>query len=91
MQNSKHSGGAVKVGKTAGSSAEFKFTGTGIKLLASTYKDRGIAKVTLDGESYSVDMYSAKAIYKNIVFQKKDLKEGNHSIKIEYTGMRNSK
>ncbi|MBU5317834.1 starch-binding protein, partial [Clostridium bornimense] len=88
VQNSKHSGGAVKVGKTAGSSAEFKFTGTGIKLLASTYKDRGIAKITLDGESYSVDMYSASAKYKNVVFQKNNLKAGTHSIKIEYTGMR---
>ncbi|MBU5317395.1 hypothetical protein KQI30_14150, partial [Clostridium bornimense] len=53
--------------------------------------DRGIAKVTVDGESYSVDMYSASAKYKNVVFQKKDLKSGTHSIKIEYTGMRNSK
>ncbi|MBU5317833.1 hypothetical protein KQI30_16410, partial [Clostridium bornimense] len=63
----------------------------GIKLLASTYKDRGIAKVTVDGESYSVDMYSASAKYKNVVFQKKDLKSGTHSIKIEYTGKKNSK
>ena len=90
-RNKNHSDGAVKISNTTGSSAEFKFTGTGIKLLASTYKDRGIAKVTIDGVSYSVDMYSAKAIYKNVVFQKKGLKSGTHTIKVEYTGMRDSK
>ena len=37
------------------------------------------------------DMYSASAKYKNVVFQKNNLKAGTHSIKIEYTGMRNSK
>ena len=90
-RNKNHSDGAVKISNTTGSSAEFKFTGTGIKLLASTYKDRGIAKVTIDGVSYSVDMYSAKAIYKNVVFQKNGLKSGTHTIKVEYTGMRDSK
>ena len=37
------------------------------------------------------DMYSASANYKNVVFQKNNLKAETHSIKIEYTGMRNSK
>ena len=33
----------------------------------------------------------AKAIYKNVVFQKNGLKSGTHTIKVEYTGMRDSK
>ncbi|NLZ47525.1 MAG: hypothetical protein GX895_01850, partial [Clostridiales bacterium] len=74
----------------AGSSASlsFTFTGTGIKLISTPYPNRGIARVTLDGTSYDVDLYGYM-IYQAVVFEKTNLAYGTHSIKVEYTGRKN--
>ncbi|SCN25713.1 PEGA domain protein [Clostridium sp. N3C] len=87
---SKFSGGAEKYIGSSGS-LSFDFTGTGIRLISTTYNNRGIAKVTIDGTSYDVDMYSASLGYKKTVFEKTNLANGTHSIKVEYTGRKNSK
>ena len=77
----------VKVGQT-------------VTLSASTINENGSVqykfvakknnKETMIKDYSTSDMYSASANYKNVVFPKNNLKAETHSIKIEYTGMRNS-
>jgi peptidoglycan/xylan/chitin deacetylase (PgdA/CDA1 family) len=74
----------------SGASASFSFTGTGIKLISTPYTSRGIVKITLDGTVYSVDTYSTKLLWQNVVFQKTDLAAGTHNIKIQCSGTKNS-
>ena len=75
---------------TKGSKATFKFTGTGISIIAAKKSNRGIAKVTIDGKVYSVDMYSNKFVPRTYVYSDKNLSVGTHTITIEYTGNANS-
>ena len=88
--NSVYSAGKAKYTSTPASALSFNFTGTGINLYTASYSNRGIAKVTIDGISYNVDTYSSTLKSNNVVFQKADLVQGSHSIKIEYTGTKNS-
>ncbi|CDM67953.1 Hypothetical protein CM240_0788 [Clostridium bornimense] len=73
-----------------GSKATFKFTGTGISIIASKKSNRGIAKVTIDGKVYNVDMYSNNFVPRTYVYSDKNLSSGTHTITIEYTGSANS-
>lgn len=89
QSNSAFSGGTATHTSSTGS-LTFTFTGTGLRLLTTTSMYRGIAKVTIDNVSYDVDMYSASTINNKVVFEKKDLKNGTHTVKIEYTGRKSS-
>jgi len=88
--HSAYSEGKSNYTTTSGSSLSFSFTGTAIKLLTASSTNKGIATVTLDGVSYNVDMYSSYLKPKNIVFQKTDLILGTHTIKVEFTGTKNT-
>ena len=86
--NVAHSGGTCKyIAKTG--SASYKFNGTGIKLIAATGKDKGLAKITIDGNDiYYVDMYSATNMRAQEVFMVDSLKSGDHTVKVEWTGLK---
>ena len=86
--NAAHSGGTCKyIAKTG--SATYKFNGTGIKLIAATGKDKGLAKITIDGNDvYYVDMYSDTNMRAQEVFMIDSLKSGNHTVKVEWTGLK---
>ena len=88
--DNKASGSKRRYANTTGSKVTMKFTGTGIKIISALGKDRGVAKVTIDGKSYSVDMYSATYKSQAVAFQKTDLSSGNHTITVQYTGMKSS-
>ncbi len=87
--NSKHSSGSALYSTTAGNSVEFTFIGTGFKWAQPVNFARGIAKVTIDGTSYSVDTYSASEVFQKIVYSKTDLPYGAHTVKIEVTSSKN--
>ena len=87
---SNSSGKNVKYTNVLNSSLKFNFTGTGIKIIAPTSADKGIAEVTIDGTTYNVDMYSLSYKSQNVVFEKKNLKKGTHTISVKYTGMKNA-
>ncbi len=75
---------------TAGSSAELRFTGSGVAYVASLENNRGIAEVYLDGEYRGrFDLYSAGAVRQDPVFADNDLEYGEHTIRVVVTGEKN--
>lgn len=71
--------------------AEFTFVGTQADWIATKGKIFGIAKVTVDnGAPTFVDLYAATTLYKQKVFSVSGLSNTRHTIKIEWTGTRNS-
>jgi subtilisin family serine protease len=86
VANSSASGGSYKVVNESGASVQLVFNGTGISLNALKDSTQGIAKVTLDGIAYNVDLYSTTPVYKALVFSKTGLTAGRHVLKIEWTG-----
>jgi peptidoglycan/xylan/chitin deacetylase (PgdA/CDA1 family) len=91
QSSTKFSGGTDVYSGSAGSSASFSFTGTGIKMISTPYRAAGIAKITLDGTVYNVDLYSSTTQWQKVVFQKMDLASGTHNIIIEYSGTKNKR
>jgi hypothetical protein len=49
----------------------------------------GIAKVTLDGVSQTVDLYSPTWQFQQIVFERTDLAQGKHWIALSPSGQKN--
>ena len=89
VNDSNASGGSLASVNAPGSSAEFVFNGIGIRYTALKNPFQGIAKLTLDGTSYLVDLYSGTVQNKAAVFDKTDLLPGTHKLKIEWTGQAN--
>ncbi|MDM5314933.1 S8 family serine peptidase [Fictibacillus sp. b24] len=84
------SGGTYKTVNYSAATSEFVFYGTGITYYALKSSTQGIAKVTLDGTAYTVDLWSSSTQYKAPVFTKTGLKTGRHTLKIEWTGKAHS-
>ena len=57
------SGGSSRVTTTPGASLEMTFTGSVVRLLASTGPNRGIVSVSVDGVETPVDMYAETYSY----------------------------
>ena len=87
--STRHSGGTCKYVSSV-ATATYKFTGTGIKLIAPKSSDKGIAKVTIDSKVYYVDLYSASAKDQSVAFSLSGLTSGTHTIKVEWTGLKNN-
>lgn len=68
---------------TAGSFAEYAFTGTSVKWYASKKSDQGKADVYLDGTlDATVDLYSSSSILSAAVYSKTGLSNASHTIKV---------
>lgn len=80
------SGGSYKWVNESSASTQLVFNGTGISYTAFKDSTQGIAKVTLDGVSYAVDLFASSPQYKATVFSKTGLTAGRHVLKIEWTG-----
>jgi hypothetical protein len=86
------SGGSTAYVNKVGSSVTIRFTGSSLIWLAKTASVYGIAKVTVDGGSpVLVDLYSAATLYKQNVWSTGLLAEGEHTVKIEWTGTKNAR
>jgi MYXO-CTERM domain-containing protein len=92
-----HSGGAVEYtndGTPPVGQATFTFTGTGVDYIAAKWFNRGIAAVSLDGgPSVDVDLYAPgtsgdtnTVAYKQVVYSKRNLSNGSHTLTVTYTG-----
>jgi subtilisin family serine protease len=86
ISNSNASGGSYASANTGGTIAEFVFYGTGVSLKGMKDARQGVAKITIDGISSQVSLYSASTLYKTEYFKKTGLKEGRHVVVIEWTG-----
>jgi hypothetical protein len=83
------SGGAQKAAAQRGATAEFTFTGTGIRWYLTKANLLGKARVVLDGVDLSfVDLFSPTPQYQQ-VWEKTDLSPGAHTLKIEVSGKKN--
>lgn len=80
------SGGSDARTNTGGSQVQFVFNGTGISLKGVKANSQGIARITIDGVSSEVSLYSASAVYKTEYFKKTGLTAGRHVVIIEWTG-----
>ena len=69
---------------------EYTYTGRGIKLVAPTGPNMGIANVYLDGVfAGAVDLYAATAAAADVVFTSADLGDGTHTARVVCTGDKN--
>lgn len=87
--SSNDSGGSSAFTSRSGS-VSFAFEGTAIQWISRTSASSGIARVLIDGvEVSTVDRYSARTMYSQVVFERRDLAPGSHVIQIEWTNGRN--
>ena len=80
------SGGSSRVTTTPGASLEMTFTGSVVRLLASTGPNRGIVSVSVDGVETPVDMYAETYSYQQVVFEQAGLSAGSHVLVVTNTG-----
>ena len=84
------SGGSVRSASAAGAKATFTFTGQAVSWVAQMGPNRGKAAVFLDGTRVStVDLYSARARTRRMVFAAALGSEGTHTLQIRVLGTRN--
>jgi hypothetical protein len=85
-----YSGGSIRFARGSGSGYTFKFSGTGADILALKGPTYGIANVILDGTTQTVSFYSPT--YKNAqpVWSKRNLAEGVHVVRVEWTGSKDA-
>ncbi len=90
--SSSASGGSFFYTGTTPSSALVAFSGTDLRYVATTGPTFGLARLTLDGGSpVYVDLYSSSTRYRRIVWSAFGLGAGNHVLRIEWTGKKNSR
>jgi hypothetical protein len=86
-----HSGGSAKYAYKSGASLTVYFDGTSLDLIGMTSRSSGKARVTLDGDAgVLVDLYTARTAYQATLYSTGELADGQHSVKIEWTGLKNS-
>jgi len=83
------SAGIAALSSTAGASATFTFTGTGVSWIGAKGPQTGIASVTLDGNATSVDTYAPSEQIQAALFTATGLADGSHTVTIEVTGQQN--
>lgn len=68
----------------------FKFNGTGFRWHSVSGINCGIAQVTIDDKTYTVDNYSPTLEFNKVVFEKLELPYGKHVVEIKVTNKKNS-
>ena len=83
--------GSFRFADSSGSSVTVTFVGSYLSWIAKKSPVYGKARVTLDGGTpMVVDLYSAKVLWKQKVWETKTLVPGTHTVKIEWTGAKSS-
>ncbi|PPF09677.1 hypothetical protein C5C04_14500 [Rathayibacter rathayi] len=88
MSGGDSAGGITFLNSTG--SVSFSFRGTGFSWISRTTASAGIATVTVDGASTSVDRYTTTTAYQVPVFSKKGLTDTVHTVTIAWSGRANS-
>jgi subtilisin family serine protease len=86
ISSTSSSGGNYALTNTGGSKAQFIFYGTGISLKGMKGLNQGIVKITIDGVSSQVSLYSTSTVWKSEFFRKTGLTSKRHVVTIEWTG-----
>jgi hypothetical protein len=80
-------GGTIHSTSTAGAHATLTFTGRQVAWVATRTSTRGVARVYLDGKlAGTVNLHSATAIHRRIVFTHRWASDASHTIKIVCAG-----
>jgi hypothetical protein len=89
-QNPAHSGGGAVWSDNDASRVTYFFYGAQVQWIA--YKDSasGIADVTLDGQTQSVDLYSSAPAAQSVVYVQQNLPIGFHNLAIKVTNRKNA-
>ena len=83
------SGGSFRFAKTSDSSVTAQFTGIYAAWIAKKGPTYGKATISLDGEPpVVVNLYSASALYQQVVWNSGLIPYGVHTLKIEWTGLK---
>jgi hypothetical protein len=88
-QNSRFSWKKALWSETASSSVSFVFYGTTVQWVGLKDYRSGIARVTLDGLSENIDLYSPERMRQAVVYSRSGLAEGWHTLSVTVTGTRN--
>ena len=76
---------------TGTETATLTFTGCGIELITAKNSDRGFLEISIDGVVVEkVDTYASGDMKQQVVFSKKDLPAGEHTIVVRATNEKNS-
>ncbi|QIZ05623.1 S8 family serine peptidase [Priestia megaterium] len=86
VSNTSVSGGSYATTNTAGTKAQFTFNGASVSITGLKAASQGYVKITLDGVSTQVSLYSASTLYKQTYYTKTGLTSGKHVLTIEWTG-----
>ncbi|QKW17815.1 hypothetical protein HUT16_00940 [Kitasatospora sp. NA04385] len=74
-----------------GANAQLTFTGTGVGLYSARANNLGIVKISIDGTQVAtVDLYGPGKTPGVLVFRSAALPYGEHTVKVECTGTKNS-
>ena len=85
------SGGSFTFADSSGSSVTARFSGIELDWLAKKGPDYGNATVTVDGGSpVTVNLYSAEALWAEMVWGTGVLTAGTHTVKIEWAGTKDT-
>jgi len=79
--------GWVTSSSQTGARAKYRFTGRTVAVLAPTNATRGKASIYIDGVYHAtVDLYSATAAYKKVVYVGNWAVAGTHTIELRVSG-----
>lgn len=77
-------GGVERYSNNAGDYAQYTFTGTEVRWLSATSWDSGKADVYIDGVlDATVDQYTPTTVRQHVVYEKRGLTPGPHTIRIQ--------
>lgn len=85
-KNPNCSGKAGKYSNIPGDYIKYTFNGTGIRVIGYLDKNKGIININIDGEEEIIDLYSTNTLINRNLYEKTDLKNGQHTITIKITG-----
>jgi SpoIID/LytB domain protein len=86
-----HSGGSYAYAKATGARMDLTFTGIGVKVVAPRYPNFGRMNIYIDGRYVATrSQYSAKALYRQVIYSSAALPSGSHVISVRWTGTRDA-
>jgi subtilisin family serine protease len=90
LSGASYSGGSMKYVSQSGASVTAYFAGTSLTWLSKTGPSYGKARVSLDGgTAVLVDLYSPSTLYQQQVWSTGPLPNGPHSVKIQWSSLKN--
>jgi N-acetylglucosamine-6-sulfatase len=83
------SGGTVHYATSRSATVDWAWIGNDVQVLMGTGPNLGKAKITVDGTSSVVDLYSPTRQYQQAVLVRENLGHGSHTVQVAPTGQKN--